>query len=645
MTTERNSNSKKHRNSSENQSPHQVELQGSKATDVELEAENYEEPIQSNLSSEPAVRAAQLLDLTGSEGSIVFYSKARDFDVGDVIFLREKVFSQNGLPPTDPETGLIAQIISKGIASYPQADKKALLKIITTAHARERKRSYNEPKKVIDEFLVAEFMVRASIQKGEWKEPEGKVVTRNVDIFPISPEFLTKHIIKSYPELNLFLGDYKKSPIKVDASGFEKVNLITGMKGGGKSHITKGIIHLQTKLGMPSIVFDINGEYFSLPKAKRLRPTEDFKFRLDQLPVPSIFKVFEQLSLFNTTATENAVRAQLPEIIKDRKDQGKLIDLKYLLTNTEQVIKDEEGLAKNTAILTMRGAYKRGISNLNSYNLFCTEDEAQEEEKVLKEKRHPTFCETTKKQIEEKQLAKQEQHEPKKGVVSLRTVLYRMAYSFEEEDLPQSSNSNLPQSLNDLKNNAEIIVFDIGGLAPTIQKVVVTLVIDQFKSICDKQYQAFNSQRVQIPIYPSIFFEEAHMYMDAVYIDELIPLIRHLGMNLFFVTSTPGALPDSVFRLLDNLIMARMVNQKDIDKVVDCGLADKKTIEGFAKDLPKYHNLFLSAMNGATKNFPLVFQVRDFTTPEKDGGEGLPKSGVTRSMWEIIKQKVKNAES
>ncbi|MFM6205511.1 hypothetical protein, partial [Planktothrix sp.] len=80
-------------------------------------------------------------------------------------------------------------------------------------------------------------------------------------------------------------------------------------------------------------------------------------------------------------------------------------------------------------------------------------------------------------------------------------------------------------------------------------------------------------------------------------------------------------------------------NKKDIDKVIGCGLTDKRTIEGFAKDLPRYHNLFLSANNGATKNFPLVFKVRDFTTSQAEGGEDLPKSGVTRSMWEIIKEK------
>ncbi|WP_425354827.1 helicase HerA domain-containing protein [Limnoraphis robusta] len=533
--------------------------------------------------------------------------------MGDVLYLRERGQTISQAEDSKAiENGVIVQIISKGIANYPQADSKALFRLLTSAHSTTvTYRSYNEPKEIIDEFLIGEFVVRASVQRGEWREPEGKVVTRNVDIFPISPEFLTQNIIAHQEGINILLGEYKERPVEVYAGGFEKVNLITGMKGGGKSHITKGIIHLQRKLGMPSIVFDINGEYNGLPKSHLIRPTENLRFRLDQLPIPSLFSIFDQLSLFNSQPTDNAVKAKLPELIEQRIQVGNKPDLQFLRDQAREICGNQD---------MMRGAYERGISNLISYNIFCTEAEAREEEKAIKEKR-----------------------EPRTGIVSLRTVLHRMSRSIQTLEDTESSTEKTKQvksqTLEDLKKNIGILVFDMGGLSSIIQKVIVTLVIDQLKEICRKQYLALQKDRIEIPIYPSVFFEEAHMYMDEGYIDELIPLIRHLGMNLFFVTNTPSALPDSVFRLVDNVIMTRMVNKKDIDKVIGCGLTDKRTIEGFAKDLPRYHNLFLSANNGATKNFPLVFKVRDFTASQTEGGEDLPKSGVTRSMWEIIKEK------
>lgn len=183
------------------------------------------------------------------------------------------------------------------------------------------------------------------------------------------------------------------------------------------------------------------------------------------------------------------------------------------------------------------------------------------------------------------------------------------------------------------KDQPSVIVFSIGGLLPFIQKVVLDLVIETLKTICEKQTREYEKAKEEgnhyVPVYPTIYFEEAHMYMEPRVIDDLVPLIRHYGMNLFFITNTPGALPDSVFRLVDNLLMTKMLNKRDIDQVKNCGLADAETIEGFARDLPKYHALFLSGIEGSTKNFPLVFKVRDFK---------LPKTGVTRSMWQAMKE-------
>ena len=122
------------------------------------------------------------------------------------------------------------------------------------------------------------------------------------------------------------------------------------------------------------------------------------------------------------------------------------------------------------------------------------------------------------------------------------------------------------------------------------------------------------------------------MYMDEKDINDLIPVIRHLGMNLFFITNTPGNLPESVFRLLDNLIMSKIVNVGDIRRVEACGLVDNETIECFAPQLPEHHALILSSKDGITKTFPLVFKVDEFPN--------LPKSGVTRSMWEAIETNI-----
>jgi hypothetical protein len=181
------------------------------------------------------------------------------------------------------------------------------------------------------------------------------------------------------------------------------------------------------------------------------------------------------------------------------------------------------------------------------------------------------------------------------------------------------------------RNNVpKVIVIKIGGLLPKVQLSVVNLVIDYLKKVCQSQNidTTINQQR-EVPIYPTVYFEEAHNYMEAQVINELLPIIRHVGMNVFFITNTPGALPDSVFRLLDNLIMTQLLNKRDIDQVKNCGLADADTIEGFANSLPTHHALVLSADKGITNKFPLMVNIRNF---------GLPTSGETRYMWQKLEE-------
>ena len=406
--------------------------------------------------------------------------------------------------------------------------------------------------------------------------------------------------------LHLHLGDYKSEPIKVHGGGFEKVNLITGMKGGGKSHIAKGIIAESLKAGMSTVVFDINNEYDQVSEnAIILKPGINLKFRLDFMEMETLFRLFERLAPF-PEKTAYSVSAKLPKMMaeytkhnKEYVKQGKeenIPDIEYLKNLENQVI---QGSANNEAIKNMRMGYKRSLEIVDSYGLIMSQGEARTEDKFIRKKT----------QVE-------------KVVFSLRSVF------------------------NDIfLGTPQVLVFQIGGLRNQVQKVILSLVIDHLKQSCNKQTEAYHSylktgvnplppEFPRYPIYPTVFFEEAHMYMDTRDIDDLIPIIRHIGINAFFVTNTPGALPESVFRLLDNLIMTRMVNRKDIDRVADCGLTDKETIIGFANNLKEHHALFLSAKDGATKNFPLVFHVRDF---------GLPRSGETRSQWKAM-SKVKQAQ-
>lgn len=401
-------------------------------------------------------------------------------------------------------------------------------------------------------------------------------------------------------QLLLHLGDYKGEEIHIHGAGFEKVNLITGMKGGGKSHIAKGIIAESLKAGMSAVVFDINDEYGKITdNTMILSPGVNLKFRIDFMKVQTLLKLFENLAPF-PEKTAYQVYAKLPKLINEYIARNKIPDMEYLKSMETQII---EGHAGNEAVKNMRMGYRRSVEILESYKIIMSQEEAAKEDDFIKGKG-------------------KEKHLP--DAISLRSAFNDM-----------------------LLGQPEVLIFQLGGLQNRLQKAIVSLVLDHLHTSCDKQTKAYhdfidpenkskkNNDYLGFPIYPTVFFEEAHMYMDVRDIDELIPIIRHIGINVFFVTNTPGALPDSVFRLIDNLIMTQMTDSKDINYVANCGLIDKETLIGFAKNLKKHHALFLSAKNGATQNFPLVFHVRNF---------GLPPSGETRSQWKAMDALKKKAQ-
>ena len=84
--------------------------------------------------------------------------------------------------------------------------------------------------------------------------------------------------IRSYP-VNKLVSNGGKMPVKlghndgeaisVDASGLDGgLNIITGRKGSGKSHLAKLLLLSMSGWGAPCIVLDVNGEYVNLHKSK-----------------------------------------------------------------------------------------------------------------------------------------------------------------------------------------------------------------------------------------------------------------------------------------------------------------------------------------------------------------------------------------
>ena len=433
-------------------------------------------PVKSTLSQSPSIAEAEMIELKGSTGKLLYFHSVK-IQIGDVFYLREREQGQT-------ENGIVVQIIKQEAATYTQADSKSLWRLLTTVKAQQIQRAHFESPDIIDLFLSATFKVRAAIIDGKWQSASGRVVTRNVDIFSIDPKILLENILKNQPKVNIELGDFKNEPVNFSGQGFDKVNLITGMKGAGKSHIAKGIIDQSRQRGMSAVVFDINDEYGELPGAIVFKPGKNLKFRLDRVEPKTFLEVVDMLSPFSDRTQYSAI-AGIYRLFNERKEKEKTIDLRFLKGQDNVVL---PGAA--TYLVNMRAAYVQSLETVETYNLFMAEGEIDQETSAIKNGQ----------KLDDK---------------SLTSAFYNL----------------------DQKKEAGVVVFSIGGLLPELQRTIVKLVIDGLKEICDRQNKKLQAEKSYIPTYPTVYFEEAHMYMDREFINRLIPVIRHLGMNLFFVTN------------------------------------------------------------------------------------------------------------
>ena len=424
-----------------------VAFPSSDSTDTQFGQSNS---VTSTLASGPAIETAQMVDLSEGRGTLLYYPKTQSINIGDVFYLREREEAGN-------ENGIIVQVIRKETAAYAQADAKALWRLLTAVRASQLSRSHHEPPETIDQFLAAKFKVRASIVNGEWTGAEGRVVTRNVDVFSIDPQMLTSNILKSNPSINLNLGDYYNQPVEISGEGFEKVNLITGMKGEGKSHLTKGIIHESRLRGMSAVIFDINNEYGAIPSAEVFTPTVNLKFRMNRLRKLGLFnEIIQRLAPF-ADRTSFAATAEIPRIMGARIAAKKILDIAFLKTKANDVFPGSAPYLDN-----MRASYLQSLNILDRHNLFASTDEITKEDAGFRSGKMPS-------------------------VVTLSSAFRTI----------------------DLEQRAGVIVFSIGGFPASLQRTIVNLVLDALAGLCDLQYADWKAGNRPFPIYPTVYFEEA----------------------------------------------------------------------------------------------------------------------------------------
>ena len=215
-----------------------------------------------------------------------------EVEKGDYLLITDKI----------KERSLIIQVIDIQYANIP-----GILEDLLRDGISEGSLSGDEvdPFKVSSQITVLKDTrllvgkIRGALEDGLISRDVSWLPSRNhSQIEVMTPKFLTEAL----PAKHAFeLGSTRRFQISSDLGTLDgRLNIVTGRKGTGKSHLTKLLVTSLVKEGAPVVVLDVNGEYVNLgrgtdgremhlsPKILSLIPGLNLRFSLSQVGLSTL---------------------------------------------------------------------------------------------------------------------------------------------------------------------------------------------------------------------------------------------------------------------------------------------------------------------------------------------------------------------
>jgi hypothetical protein len=333
--------------------------------------------------------------------------------------------------------------------------------------------------------------------------------------------------------LPIELGETQEStPLIIDACELDgKLNIVTGKKGTGKSHLSKMLVLGLVEHGATVIVLDLNGEYANLgltPEGDKnsyhdrvhvLTPEENFKVTLYQTNLYVVMRILAYaLELPGTSSRE------FRNIWRFLEEQGTL------------------------TMHELGEAIKRWQCNQHVRDAMFSRYYA---------------------------------------LVNSNFFTDNMAEAVDFENLLHTTDSN----------GGGAIVVNLSDTSPTDRQIVVEYVLSKIQELLSRW-------KIRAVF---LFAEEAHLYLQETYWDDIVTRMRHFGVFTTFVTNQPNTIRENIYRQADNVFLFNFVNDHDLETISRAARVDSETVVSIVRDLPPRQCLVLG---GVVKDFPIVAKVR-----------------------------------
>lgn len=213
----------------------------------------------------------RIISKEGDEIYILF-DPERSLRIGDVLKVED----------------MLTQIVDIEYASLPgimeHVLRKSIVKKRTEEEMEERVKGYLD---TLSDHKMAKAKIRGTVKDGSFSQgiEELKANRSSAEISRVGADYLLNdvlHLDSNHAEKvgEVSFEESEDFDLQLDGLG---INLITGMKGSGKSYLAKKVLLRLIDHGKVTIVFDVNGEYLNLWKNEDGRPNSKYYERIEVL--------------------------------------------------------------------------------------------------------------------------------------------------------------------------------------------------------------------------------------------------------------------------------------------------------------------------------------------------------------------------
>lgn len=437
------------------------------------------------------------------------------------------------------DESLVAQIVALETFDYPSLSEVLMRQLMEASYGEGRVQTFAEPTNApqVDNLGQARAKIRRRRgSDGQWGIWNGWLPSRNVEISRVDDEELFQHCGLLNPNYPLALGQTLDGrAFSIAGRSIEKINIITALKGMGKSHLAKILVLQLIEKEMPCVVFDLNREYVHLPKmelegkqvrrggAVILSATKNFRVTIEGFGRRALISLFKSFSPTENTLNEFELRINQMFDQLEKQDLGRrgqettpqFINLEYVRSRFND--------SKISSYV--RDAVMSRLNYIEGLNLF-----AKTSEEGISFDQQYTLCE-------------------QKGGV---------------------------------------LIIDLAPLnSKFARETFVEATLDMVERVA--------AIRTKLPF---VFFEEAHLYAKGERIENLVTRARHLGVTSTFVTNMVTQLNETVLRQVDNLFLLYLPHKDDVRHVAKSATTDEETVTSFAQRIEKHHAMAIGQATG-----------------------------------------------